>query len=95
VGPKYLDEHEMDLAVADQSQVIVTDSMTQVEGYGGNFFLDNTPHLARMVELSEVVAGREKGRTSEDDITLFCSVGLAGTEVVVANEVLQRAANRK
>jgi ornithine cyclodeaminase len=93
VGPKYLDAHEMDLAVADRSQVIVTDSMGQVEDYG-NFFLENTPHLVRMVELDDVVAGREKGRTSAEDITLFCSVGLAGTEVVVANEVLKRAATK-
>lgn len=90
VGPKYLDAHEMDIEVAEKSTLIVTDSMAQVEGFGSTFFLENTPHLSRMVELSDLVVGKHSGRTSPDDITLFCSVGLAGTEVVVANEALHR-----
>ena len=31
---------------------------------------------------------QKAGRTVEEDITLFCSVGLAGTEVVLASSVL-------
>jgi ornithine cyclodeaminase/alanine dehydrogenase-like protein (mu-crystallin family) len=33
-------------------------------------------------------AGRHPGRTSDDMITLFCSAGLAGTEVLVADALL-------
>jgi ornithine cyclodeaminase len=47
--------------------------------------------MERLVELSDMVAGNKPGRTSPEDFTLFCSVGLAGTEVVVANEALRRA----
>ncbi len=43
-----------------------------------------------MIELSDVVAGRQAGRLSDSGVTLFCSVGLAGTEVVVANEALKK-----
>ncbi len=35
----------------------------------------------RMVELLDIIAGRGARRTSADQTTLFCSVGLAGTEV--------------
>jgi ornithine cyclodeaminase len=38
-----------------------------------------------MIELDELVAGKRKGRSSPDELTLFCSVGLAGTEVVLAD----------
>lgn len=33
----------------------------------------------------------EKMRRRSEDVTLFCSVGLAGTEVVLASELLRRA----
>ena len=34
------------------------------------------------------VAGNRPGRVRPEDLTLFCSVGLAGTEVVVADRLL-------
>jgi ornithine cyclodeaminase len=34
-----------------------------------------------MVALGAVIAGDAAGRRSPDEVTLFCSVGLAGTEV--------------
>ena len=43
-----------------------------------------------MTDLSEHVAREESVRTSPDDITLYCSAGLAGTEVVVADVALRK-----
>ncbi|MFD0410526.1 hypothetical protein [Kitasatospora sp. NPDC127116] len=42
-----------------------------------------------MVELGAVLAGSEVARTGRDDITVFCSVGLADTEVAVAAVLLE------
>jgi ornithine cyclodeaminase/alanine dehydrogenase-like protein (mu-crystallin family) len=73
---------------ARKSHTIVTDSLQQVDGYdsyASPFFLQDTPERKRMIELDELVAGKRKGRSSPDELTLFCSVGLAGTEVVVAD----------
>ncbi|MFK0097002.1 hypothetical protein [Streptomyces sp. NPDC091040] len=39
---------------------------------------------ARMTALGALLSGAAPGRTSPDQITVFCSVGLAGTEVAVA-----------
>lgn len=36
------------------------------------------------------MTGQAEGRRSESDITVFMSVGLAGTEVVLANELINR-----
>ena len=63
----------------------------QVDAYPRPFFLAGTADRERMVELGQIVAGRQPGRTSPDDVTLFCSVGLAGTEVVLADAALTLA----
>ncbi|WP_435360793.1 ornithine cyclodeaminase family protein [Haloarchaeobius sp. DFWS5] len=92
VGRKFEDAHELPLAVVDRADAIVTDSRAQVEAYHETvapFFLDDDQR-ARMRELGAVVVGDEPGRTGDDELTLFCSVGLAGTEVVLADEILRR-----
>jgi len=91
IGPKFRDAHELPVEIAQKSQVIATDSLDQVDSYSESFFLLGTPERSRMIELSEIVVGRQMGRSSPSDITLFCSVGLAGSEVMVANEALSLA----
>ena len=89
IGPKFKKEQEISPQVAQKSTIIVTDSFAQAKGYSQSFFILDTPEFERMIELSDVVSGKKKGRLSDADITLFCSVGLAGTEVMVANEALK------
>ena len=91
LGPKFAAAHELDPAVAERAAVIATDSRAQVEGYDEPFFLAGMPAMDDLVELGPVVAGDEQGRTAPEDVTLFCSVGLAGTEVVLASEAFERA----
>lgn len=85
LGPKFEGAHEVPLELADRASAVVTDSLAQVAGYADYrdpFFL--APE--RFVELGDVVAsGLERDPT---DVTLFCSVGLAGTEVVLADRLL-------
>ncbi|MDR6104149.1 ornithine cyclodeaminase/alanine dehydrogenase-like protein (mu-crystallin family) [Agrobacterium larrymoorei] len=84
VGPKTIEAHELGLSVADAASIIATDSSEQTRSYGAPFFLEGSGQEQRMVELSDIVAGRIASRTSSEQTTLFCSVGLAGTEVAVA-----------
>jgi len=42
------------------------------------------------IEIGEVIAGKQRGRTSADEITLFKSVGVAAEDVVTADLVYQR-----
>lgn len=44
-----------------------------------------------MVDLGAVLAGATPGRTDAEQITLFSSVGLAGTEVAVAAALWETA----
>jgi alanine dehydrogenase len=91
VGPKLTDGHELPLEVAERASVIATDSIAQVEAMGGRYFLMPTPMGRRMTDLARVVSGEVAPRRGPDELTLFCSVGLAGTEVLIAAEVLARA----
>jgi ornithine cyclodeaminase/alanine dehydrogenase len=88
LGPKFEVAHELPLALTDRASAVVTDSLAQVAGYAeyrDPFFL--APE--RFVELGDVVAaGLER---DAEDVTLFCSVGLAGTEVVLADRLLASA----
>ncbi len=91
LGGAFRGASEIDPAIVERSTVIVTDSRAQLEGYTEPSLVVGTPHAARLVELGGLVAGREVGRGSEDDLTLFVSVGLAGTEVVLADEAFRAA----
>ena len=46
--------------------------------------------LASVNEIGEVIAGKQRGRTSADEITLFKSVGVAAEDVATADLVYQR-----
>lgn len=88
VGPKLRGAQELPSDFGERCALVATDSMAQLESYG-RFFLDTS---SAPFGLEQIVAGRRPGRTDAREITLYCSVGLAGTEVVLADEVLRRAA---
>lgn len=100
VGPKTVDAHELSVDIAAVARRIVTDSPAQLLAYARPFFLAGTPHLERIEDLAGIVAGSQAkdavGPAREpDDITLFCSTGLAGTEVVVASRIADHLARRR
>jgi len=88
VGPKTHMGYELGLDIADAAAVIATDSPEQTRAYASPFFLAGSGNDSRMVDLADIIAGKATGRRSPEDTTLFCSVGLAGTEVVVASAIL-------
>ncbi|MDF0697191.1 ornithine cyclodeaminase family protein [Rhizobium sp. MC63] len=92
VGPKTLQGYELSLDVADVAAVIATDSPEQARAYASPFFLTGSGNNDRMADLADIIAGKAPGRRSSEEITLFCSVGLAGTEVVVASAILRSPA---
>jgi ornithine cyclodeaminase len=74
--------------VADRAELIVTDSPEQTHHYPASYFLEGTRHMARMVDLADVISGRVPVQQAGRGITLFCSVGLTGTEVLVAQALI-------
>ncbi|WP_254762603.1 ornithine cyclodeaminase family protein [Natrinema marinum] len=91
IGPRFEDAHELPLEVVGRADVIATDSLPQVDAYDRPYVASGADR-ERMVELAAVLEDSDHGRQHTDDVTLFCSVGLAGTEVVLGREFLERFA---
>ncbi|TSA82427.1 ornithine cyclodeaminase family protein [Deinococcus detaillensis] len=79
LGPKEKERHEFPPELAERCALIVTDSPAQLGALSG----------AAVRALGGYVQNPPSRRP--EDITLFLSVGLAGTEVVLAQELLRFA----
>ena len=84
IGPKLASRHEIPVDIIEHTNLIVCDSIQQAEGYGEAFYLPPNSFIG----LDEIVAGKVQMRFTADARTLFVSVGLAGTEVILANALL-------
>jgi alanine dehydrogenase len=83
VGPKQASAHETPVELAEAADAVVSDSPEQAAAYGEPFFTRR-----ELTHLGAVIAGDQPGRTGENDITLYCSTGLSGSEVVLAHVLL-------
>lgn len=88
VGPKSLEAHETPLALVEAASVVACDFPAQAAAHPSAFFTGSLP----LVSLADVLLGVAPGRQQPHHITLFASVGLAGSEVLVAQRLLTRAA---
>jgi alanine dehydrogenase len=80
VGPKWSAACETPPALAAGAAVVACDSPEQAAHYQEPFFTDRA-----LLHLGALLDGTARGRVSRDDITLYCSTGLAGSEVVIAD----------
>lgn len=90
MGSKTKNEHEIPAAVAARSDLIATDALAQLSGYAEPHLLQGTPAWDRIVDLADIVTGHAPRRTATNQRSLFLSEGLAGTEVLLAAELLRR-----
>lgn len=89
LGPDSPGEAEVDAGLIHKALFVCDDRDLAVEmGAIGGVGLGPE---AIDAELGEVIAGRAPGRTSDDQITIFGSVGLAFQDLVAAWEVYQKA----
>jgi ornithine cyclodeaminase/alanine dehydrogenase-like protein (mu-crystallin family) len=79
LGPKQLGRAEFGLDLPGAASLLVSDSPDQIGAYHPPNVLVGTPHRQRLVSLGAVRAG-EVHPPHRDGISLFFSVGLAGTE---------------
>ena len=106
VGPKFSDGAELPLDLYASADVVCTDAVLQCQSIGDRFVLSDaaggTGTAEAMQSLPEIIAAAaggagtpSLGRQSDNDITLFISMGLAGTEVALAAEHLDAASLAK
>jgi ornithine cyclodeaminase/alanine dehydrogenase-like protein (mu-crystallin family) len=96
-GSNFLSKAEVDVETIRRANVIAVDSIEQSKLEAG----DLLPAIDRGViswesvtELGRIVAGRDAGRTSDDDITLFKSNGIALEDISTALRVYNLARER-
>lgn len=78
LGPSTLGAHELPVELAGRAALIATDSPQQVAAMGGTHMLAGREAYGRIRHLGSLAGGFERHSA---DITLFLSIGLAGTEV--------------
>jgi ornithine cyclodeaminase/alanine dehydrogenase-like protein (mu-crystallin family) len=96
-GSNFLTKAEIDVETVRRSSVIAVDTIETAKVEAG----DLLPSVERgvinwesLVELGRIVAGQCKGRTSDDDITLFKSHGIALEDISAALRVYNLAKER-
>ncbi len=96
-GSNFLSKAEVDMEAVRRAAVIAVDSLEQSKLEAG----DLLPAIDRgiiswesVTELGRIVAGFEKGRCEDDDITLFKSNGIALEDIATAWRVYTLAKER-
>ena len=73
--------------------LLVTDRRESAENESGDYLLARADgaHVTIAAELGEVLVGRHPGRTRDDEITVFKSLGLAVEDLAAAQYLYERA----
>lgn len=87
VGFKQVDRHEFGTDLLDAADLLVTDSPGQAAAYAPPMLAAVEPYAGRLRDLGAVLAGAVPGRTGADQLSVFCSTGLAGTEVFLLDRL--------
>jgi len=95
IGSNFLNKAEIDLAAIRRADSIVCDSVEQCRLEAGDFvpaIEAGVTDWPLMHELADVVTGRQTGRATAEQVTLFKSVGLAIEDIAMAATIIERAA---
>jgi alanine dehydrogenase len=97
MGANWPQKRELDAAAVDRASKIVVDSVEQSRMEAGDLiqaFAEDETRWSAVQELSQIVAGKEPGRNSPDQITLFKSNGIATWDLAAAVRVYEMAVAR-
>ena len=84
---------ELDDATIQRADIIAADSVAQAKIECGELLMPASRGLLlweRVSELRQVVSGEKPGRRSEDDVTLFKSLGMAMWDIAAAKVVYDK-----
>lgn len=94
IGSNDLRRAEIDMETVARANKIVCDSKEACRIEAGDFtqsIIAGVVHYDAMFELSDLINGHYPGRTTEEEITLFKSVGLAIEDIALGHAILERA----
>jgi alanine dehydrogenase len=94
IGANHAHKQELDEAAVAKANLIFVDSLAQSQQEAGDLVIPFRKQPQRwnaVRELSDLVAGKAPGRTSDAQITLFKSNGIAAWDIAVAEKVYNLA----
>lgn len=94
IGANHANKRELDSAAVKRAELIVTDSLEQAQQEAGDLVLAYAGDSARWSDvkrLADVVDDQAPGRSSEEQVTLFKSNGIASWDIAVAVKVFSLA----
>ena len=94
IGANHAHKRELDDAAISRAEVIFVDSIAQSEQEAGDLivpFHEQREKWHLVKELHQLVGGQVSGRTSEKQITLFKSNGIATWDLAVAERIYSLA----
>jgi len=98
IGANHAHKRELDDEAVASADVIVVDSLEQSRQEAGDLimaFKADEICWTGVKKLCDVVAGKISGRTSNDEVTLFKSNGIASWDLAVAMKVYAAAREKK
>jgi ornithine cyclodeaminase/alanine dehydrogenase-like protein (mu-crystallin family) len=87
IGANDPSSRELDDAVLERASFVCTDSRAQAQAEAGDL-IGGVLDWTQVHELQDVITGARSGRTSDDDIVVFKSNGLAAWDLAVAARVV-------
>ena len=92
VGSDTPDKKELESEILARADLVVADSIEQCLLRGEIHQALQAGLLDRneLVELGHVLAGTARGRTSDDELTVFDSTGVAVQDIAIAQAVVER-----
>ena len=98
IGANHAHKRELDDEAVASADIIVVDSVEQSRQEAGDLiiaFHGDEICWTGVKKLSEIVAGKTSGRTSDSEVTLFKSNGIASWDLAVAMKVYAMAREKK
>jgi alanine dehydrogenase len=98
IGANHAHKRELDDEAVASADIIVVDSVEQSRQEAGDLiiaFHGDEICWTGVKKLSEIVAGKATGRTSDTEVTLFKSNGIASWDLAVAMKVYAAAREKK
>lgn len=95
VGFKQRGRSEFGTDLLDTADLLVTDSPAQAADYQPPMLAATPPYAGGLRDLGGILAGAVPGRTTADQISVFCSTGLAGTEVFLLDALTRVGAEAR
>jgi ornithine cyclodeaminase/alanine dehydrogenase-like protein (mu-crystallin family) len=98
IGANHAHKRELDDEAVASADIIVVDSVEQSRQEAGDLiiaFHGDESCWTGVKKLSEIVAGKDSGRSSDTEVTLFKSNGIASWDLAVAMKVYAMAREKK